>query len=131
MNPTIHSHGCYYEDFMCRAYHCYPNPRTGVYAGHYHAIYWAGHGFIKPSDVKAKKQVEKVKSYLIKATDKFLKRRLKKEEREILMIIREKLMSASSEQELFPIIDKGLVTTRRFGNYIQTSKNNVKLGAIS
>jgi hypothetical protein len=122
MNPTIHSHSYSYEDFMCRAYRCYPNPRTGAYAGHYHAIYWAEHGFIKPSVVKAEKQLTKVKNYLVKATDKFLKRRLKKEEREILMIVREQLMFASSEQELFPLIDKGLVTTRRFGDYIPISK---------
>jgi hypothetical protein len=107
---------------MCRAYCCYPNPRTIAYAGHYNAIYWAEQGYIKPSVVRTEKQVTKVKSYLVKATDKFLKRRLKKGEQEILMRIREKLISASSEQELFSLIDKGLVTTRRFGDYIPIPK---------
>lgn len=122
MNPIIHSHGYSYEDFMCRAYRCYPNPRTGAYSGHYNAIYWTEHGFIKPSVTTAEKQITKVKAYLTKAINRFLKRKLRKDEREALLIIQDHLLSATTEADLFNAIDKALLVTRRFADYTPITK---------
>lgn len=60
------------------------------------------------------KQIEKIRKFMNKALDKYLKLKLTAEERLILERLREQLAHSFDSQALMAIVNEGLETTQRF-----------------
>jgi len=65
----------------------------------------------------AQKQLETVKKYLVKASDKFLKRELTEAERIGLTMCKQQYENAYSSSDLLHVITKALELTQRFKEY--------------
>ena len=63
-----------------------------------------------------KKQLEKIKQRLIKATNIFLKQKLDKIEKEDLKYLLAIIEKADSAQDIFKIIEMGLIYTKKLKN---------------
>ena len=60
------------------------------------------------------KQFKKLKECLVNGFDKFLKRRLRKEEKEQLIQLRERTLSVVYLSQIHTIIEEGIIATQRF-----------------
>jgi hypothetical protein len=107
-----YSHGFDYETYIRRAFNC-ERGKHGAETGYLRFLLMADIGknyLAKPYQ----KQFSEVKNYLLKATEKFLKRTSIVLEIKQLEKIRDAFIQANSASELVPIITEGLEKTERF-----------------
>ena len=105
-----------YETLIRRAYKCDRSVRNGADCSVYHLVIDIAEGY-KLSGTTSEKQFLKLKAYLLKAFGKFLKRRLKKEEKIGIMFLIIAVEKAETITDIAPIIYQGLEATQRFREY--------------
>jgi hypothetical protein len=113
MNTTIYCHAAAYENFIRKAFRCEKNINTPAHQCHYHELYYLECG-MRRSNMTYERQLDKLVFYISEAIDKFLSRRLLKEEKQALLKMKGMLVAVSTEEELYSIIDTCNQLTHRF-----------------
>lgn len=115
MSNDFYSDAMPYEWFICRAHNCLRQSRNGADMSFMRNLMFAEAGSNAVSHLpKYDKQLEKVKGYMDKALDKFLKRKLTAEEKSKINELKERLVMAYSTSALMQIVEEGLEVTQRF-----------------
>ena len=106
--------GTLYENFICRAYNCSYTTKNGAHQCFMSNLINAENGDMSVKHLlSAEKQLVKVKMYMIKAFDKFLKQKgITFEKREKLEELREMTSYATNSTGLMDIVKKGLEITQ-------------------
>lgn len=103
-----------YEVFICRAHNCDRGMRNGADLSFMRNLIDTeeGKGFdFLPS---YEKQMAAIKKYINKAIDKFLKKKLNNEEKDILHQLKVQVGQANSSAILCEVVDQALQVTDRF-----------------
>jgi len=115
MSKDFYTDATPYEFFIRRAHKCLQQRRNGAHMSFMRNLMLAEVGNSAVSHLpKYDKQLEKVKGYMDKALDKFLKRKLTTDEKSKLNELKEQLIVANSTSALMQIVEEGLVITQRF-----------------
>lgn len=105
----------FYETFIRRAHKSEKTPRNGADALLMASL--INHEKGKARTGNHEKQLEKVKGYIEKALEKFLRLKITEEEARDLQRLKSDLSSAYTSSQLMRIVEKGLEITRRFKDY--------------
>lgn len=112
MKPDDYGNTLSYEYFIRRAHKSIRTRRNGADSFFMEALMNAEHGTVRGGNPD--KALEKVKTFMGKAFDKFLKLKLTDGEREGLLSLKSDLDFAFSSSQLMDIVTKGLELTQRF-----------------
>lgn len=107
-----YGHGSSYEIFIRRAFNC-DLGQHGAENSYFKFLLMADLGknyLSKPYN----KQLEQVKSYLVKAIDKYLKRKPTQTESAFLEDMKGNVLDAHLASDIVPFIEAGLEVTRRY-----------------
>lgn len=115
MKPDNYGNTLHYEYFIRRAHKSLRTRRNGADSYFMEALMNAEHGTVRGGNQD--KAFEKVKTFMDKAFDKFLKFKLTDTEKEGLLSLKADLDMANSSSELMDIVTKGLELTQRFKEY--------------
>ena len=115
MPAEFYTKSMLYEVFIRRAHQCERQRRNGADNSFMQNIMRKESGGASANRLPSlEKQMEKVKGYMEKALDKFLKRKLSEEEAAVLSSLKARLASAHSATALMEIVEEGLAVTDRF-----------------
>lgn len=117
MNIESYKNGFPYEAYICRAFQMRRSLRNGADSSFMTNLIDAEKGVKNYGLPSAQKQFETVKKYLVKATDKYLKRKLTEEEIMGLTTCKQQFENAYSSGDLLNVINKALELTQRFKEY--------------
>ncbi len=115
MSVKNYQDATHYEYFIRRAHKSLKTTRNGADALLMQSLMNLENGTVRRGSPE--RQLEKVKSYIGKALDKFLKLKLTEDEKAGLLQLKANLEPAFSSEQLMQIITKGLDLTQRFKDY--------------
>lgn len=115
MSPDNYGNTLHYEYFIRRAYKSLRTTKNGADSSFMEALMNIENGTARSGNLD--KQLTKVKGYMEKALDKFLKFKLTEDERAGLLQLKEDLEPAYSSGQLMRIVTDGLALTQRFKEY--------------
>lgn len=115
MNGEIYAQGLQYEFFMRRALKVRQDHSKGADDSYMRNLINTENGMDLTRLVGSHdKQMEKIKKFMGKALDKYLKLKLTPDERSTLEGLQQKLAVAYDSRSLMQIVEVGLETTQRF-----------------
>jgi len=116
MNQNFYVESMPYEWFMRRAFGAHSvQTKPGVKNSYMQNLMWAEVGSANVKHLGSyDKQLVKIKKYIDKALEKYLKFKVTSEEKEQLLKIKEDLLTTYTTKELMQLIDMGLKITERF-----------------
>lgn len=101
-----------YEAFIMRAYKCERGTKYGADVSFMRNLIESEKGKTGAAHLAgSERQLQKIKEYLNNAIDKFLARKIKDNQKQMLELLRPKIASAPSSVELRLIIAEGLEIT--------------------
>lgn len=115
MNPDNYGDTLHYEYFIRRAHKSLRTRKNGADSFYMEALMNAEHGTVRGGNQD--KALEKAKTFMGKALDKFLKFKVNDAERDGLLLLKADLDFANSSSELMDIVKKGMELTQRFKEY--------------
>lgn len=112
MSPENYGNTLLYEYFIRRAHNSSRTTRNGADSSFMAILMNIEQGTARKGSLD--KQITKIKSYMEKALDKFLKFKLTEEERTAFLQLKKDLEPAYSSKQLMRIVESGLELTQRF-----------------